>query len=707
MRRSMWLIVPLVLFLCLVSTQVAAAEPLYQDDGEEPVDIEVPFLMEWMGSGHADAEAEAFTHWNEDDPAEVPENCAKCHSEAGHLDFLGEDGSEPGVVDSPAPVGSTVTCVTCHNETNLHKDSVVMPSGLEVSGLGGEARCMECHQGRQSTVSVNQTLEELALEDEDTVSEDLGFQNIHYYAAAATKYGTLAKGGYEYDGMSYDGNFVHVEPFDTCIECHNSHTLELGLEACAECHEGVTEVEDLHEVRMQGSTMDYDGDGDIEEGIYFEIDDLRGMLYGAIQAYANEVSGTPIVYADRYPYFIVDANGDGAEDEGDTDRYSAWTPRLLKAAYNYQTSTKDPGAYAHGGKYIIQLLHDSIMDLNTALAEPVDMSMASRIDAGHFAGSEEAFRHWDEDGMVPGSCAKCHSSGGLPMYVAEGVTISQEPSNGFLCSTCHVAADEESEEEYPRLAIEEVEFPSGLVATADNPDDHLCMSCHQGRESTVSVNRRIGDAADDAVTDGLGFVNVHYFAAAATRYGTEAQGAYEYDGKEYVGLFDHANVNSCSDCHDVHNLEVDWEGCVECHEEVESAEDLENIRYYFVDHDGNGDDEDGIALEIQSMLDTLYAAIQAYAADEIGTPLIYDSHSYPYFFVDTNGDGEVSEGEANGGNRYTTWTPRLLRAAYNYQYGSKDPGGFTHNPVYVLQMLYDSIEDVGGDVSGMTRASLE
>ena len=703
MRRSMWLVVPLVLFLCLVSMQVASAEPIYQDDGEEPVDIEVPFLLEWMGSGHADAEAEAFVHWDEDDPAEVPENCAKCHSEAGHLDFLGEDGTEPGVVDNPAPIGSTVTCVTCHNETNLHKDSVVMPSGLEISGLGSEARCMECHQGRQSTVSVNTTLEELALEDEDTVSEELRFQNIHYYAAAATKYGTLAKGGYEYDGMSYDGNFVHVEPYDTCIECHNSHTLELGLEACAECHEDVADVEDLRNVRMEGSTVDYDGDGDIDEGIYFEIDDLRGMLYSAILAYADEVAGTPIVYADHYPYFVIDANADGEADDGDTDGYNAWTPRLLKAAYNYQTSTKDPGGYAHGGKYVIQLLHDSIMDLNDAIAEPVDMSLAQRIDAGHFAGSEEAFRHWDEDGMVPGSCAKCHTSGGLPMYVDEGVNISQEPSNGFLCSTCHVEADEESEEEYPRLVIEEVEFPSGLVVTAENPDDHLCMSCHQGRESTVSVNNLIGDTADDEGSDALRFLNVHYFAAGATRYGTEAQGAYEYDGNEYLGFFDHGNVNSCTECHDTHNLEVDWENCVECHEEVESKEGMKDARYNYADHDGNGDDEEGVAHEIDAMLAMLYAGIQAYAQDEVGTGLLYDSHSYPYFFVDTDGNGDIDEGEVNYGNRYGTWTPRLLRAAYNYQYASKDPGAYTHNPLYIIQTLYDSIEDIGGDVSAMER----
>ena len=52
---------------------------------------------------------------------------------------------------------------------------------------------------------------------------------------------------------------------------------------------------------------------------------------------------------------------------------------------------------------------------------------------------------------------------------------------------------------------------------------------------------------------------------------------------------------------------------------------------------------------------------------------------------------------------YNAWTPRLLRAAYNYQYSVKDPGAFAHNPLYVMQFLYDSIKDVGGDVTGLTR----
>ena len=42
---------------------------------------------------------------------------------------------------------------------------------------------------------------------------------------------------------------------------------------------------------MQGSLVDYDGDGDMEEGIYYEIEGLQEMLYEAMQAYGAEVAG--------------------------------------------------------------------------------------------------------------------------------------------------------------------------------------------------------------------------------------------------------------------------------------------------------------------------------------------------------------------------------------------------------------------------------
>ena len=660
---------------------------------------DLDILEQWQNSPHADASAEAFVHWNEDDPAEVPASCAKCHSTSGFEDYLGADGSEFGSVEAAAPVGEVVECRACHNEAAQTLAEVTFPSGATITGLADEARCMQCHQGRASTVQVNNAIEETgSADDPDAVNEELGFINIHYYAAAATKYGTLAMGGYEYEGNSYDALFNHVEPYSTCIDCHNPHTLEVAIEGCTDCHAGLESTEDLPQIRTLASAVDYDGDGNMREGIRGEIETLQRMLYEVIRAYSNEVLETPLVYnAARHPYFFIDANADGEVDDGDSEPFASWSPRLLRAAYNYQVSLKDPGSYAHGGKYTIQLLYDSIEDINQSLSEPLDLSNAHRIDHGHFAGSEEAFRHWDEDGFVPASCSKCHSADGLPFLLAEGVTVSQDLSNGLECTTCH-----SSLETFERYPVEEVQFPSGAVLSTGDPDGNLCLNCHQGRESTVSVDRLIGDIGDDETAEGLRFLNGHYFAAGATLFGGQAQGAYQFEGQEYAGRNEHVPAfDTCIECHDSHALEVEVEACSSCHEGVETVEDLTAIRFDVegegLDYDGDGDVAEGIAMEIATLRETLYAAMQVYAIDTVETSIVYDDSSYPYYFSDADGDGE-SDGEA-----FSSWTPRLLRAAYNFQYSAKDPGAYAHNNEYIIQVLYDSLNHLGADVSGLVR----
>ena len=700
------IVVALVLLAALSDFQAGTTSPLVRAAPPDPT-LEVPFLTEWSSSGHADAEAEAFKHWDKDDPAVVPASCAKCHSTPGYQDFLGADGSTAGKVDKDAPIGTVVTCIACHNQATMVMTSVVMPSGVEIAGLGREARCMQCHQGRASTIQVTEAISKAKVTGEDTASKDLGFTNIHYFAAAATKYGTVAKGGYQYEGKSYDANFAHVEGFTTCIGCHNSHTLEVKVEACKGCHTGVAKVDDLKNVRMPGSLVDYDGDGNVKEGVYYEIEGLQKMLYQAIQSYATEKAKTAIAYnVQTHPYFFVDTNKNGMVDTDEltaTNRYNAWTPRLLKASYNYQLSVKDPGDFAHGGKYVIQLLYDSIEDLNAVLAKPVDLSKAHRIDTGHFAGSEEAFRHWDEEGEVPATCSKCHSAGGLPLFLKDNATISQPPANGFQCATCHNDLIK-----FTRYEVKEVKFPSGAVVDSGNPNMNLCMNCHQGRESTVSVNKLLEGLDDDETSDKLRFLNVHYFAAGATRFGTEAKGAYEYDGKKYIGLFKHVpEISSCTDCHSTHGLNVQVEKCGTCHKGVKSEEDLQTIRMSTKDYDGDKDTKEGIAGEIDTMRQALYAAMQDYAKNVVKTPIVYDPSAHPYYFVDTNKNSKADPDEAKSDNQYKAWTPRLLRAAYNYQYSIKDPGAFAHNGQYIIQVLYDSLEDIGAKaqvkMTGMVR----
>jgi len=674
----------------------------------EPPTFLLPYYEAWVSSPHADAGAEAFVHWNED--GAIEEACATCHSTPGYQDFLGADGSEAGVVNQPAALGSVVNCDACHNPVAAHLTEVTFPSGITVTDIGDSTRCMVCHQGRASTVQVNAKIADLAL-DENTPSEELGFINIHYYAAAASLYGSEVQGGYQYAGKSYQPRYSHIEGYQTCNDCHNPHTLEIKVNECATCHEDVETVEDLEFIRMQGSMIDYDGDEDTFEGIKGEIETLQEMLMEAMQIYAAEVAGTPIAYSQTaYPYFFVDTNENNEADEDEAvfpNAYKAFTPALLKAAYNYQVSQKDPGGYAHNPKYHIELLFDSIEALNAEMAEGVDLSFANRNDPGHFDATAEAFRHWDEDGIVPGACVKCHTADGLGMAIANnGATIALEPSNSLACSTCHDAIPE-----FTVYELADVTFPSGAkVSFGEGDTNNMCLNCHQGRESTVSVNNAIKGAGvgDDEISEALSFRNVHYFAAGASLFGTETKGGYEFTDKEYVGRFNHAeDMNTCTSCHDVHALTVNIDECAECHEDVETLEDVQFIRAQAegvdpIDYNGNGDVEEGISAEVKALEEVLLAQIQTYATETIKTSILYNANRFPYWFVDANGNGVQDEEDTE---RYVTWTPNLLRAAYNYQFVHKDPGGYIHNADYQLQLLYDSIEAMGGAeaVASFTR----
>jgi len=329
-----------------------------------PESVEV-VSEKWAVSGHADAESESFVHWAEDEPPEIPVVCAKCHSMDGYIDFLGADGSPAGQVDSPVRGVSVLACRTCHDEAAHEMTEVTFPSDIVVEEGTQAATCMQCHQGRRSTSDVDEALAGL---EPDVVSEDLGFINVHYAIAAATLWGGDVQVGYQYAGKSYVGRFEHVEDYDTCIECHDSHTTFRNPDECSPCHLNVVNAGDLREIRE--SEVDHDGDGNVEEPILSEVMTLHEGLYAAIQAYAEEVIEQPIVYdSESFPYFFNDPDGGEVTF---ADRYASWTPRLVRAAYNYHYVHEDPGAYTHNARYVLQLLYDSLDDLGEVVPVEVD-----------------------------------------------------------------------------------------------------------------------------------------------------------------------------------------------------------------------------------------------------------------------------------------------------------------------------------------------
>ena len=319
----------------------------------------------------------------------------------------------------------------------------------------------------------------------------------------------------------------------------------------------------------------------------------------------------------------------------------------------------------------------------------------------HAESTAEAFRHWDTEGEIPGTCAVCHSTTGVVDYLAApqekvaAIPHSVPIGTTIECAACH---NENA------AALDSVLFPNGQKISVPN-SSAICTVCHQGRNSMDQVDARVAGLGEDEVSPELPFVNIHYAAAASTKFGNLARGGYQYAGREYAGLFDHvAGLDTCVSCHGPHETRVKIETCTACHA---GATDFREIRTTPLDILGDGNTSAGIGAVVAQMHTRLEDAIKAYATAVLGADIAYSPTAYPYFFNDLDGNGNAGPDEAVSANAYKSWTPRLLRAAYNYQFVAKDHGAFAHNPHYVLQLMIDSIEDIAKvapiDASGFAR----
>jgi hypothetical protein len=151
--------------------------------------------------------------------------------------------------------------------------------------------------------------------------------------------------------------------------------------------------------------------------------------------------------------------------------------------------------------------------------------------------------------------------------------------------------------------------------------------------------------------------------------------------------------------------------CVECH----GLQTLDTITPAFrPEDDFDNDDTTKPKAEVAAFAARLYAAIQAYCAhfaDSVTPPngasyCAYNGTAYPYWFKDTNKNGAVDPDETTA----MKFDSKSLRAAFNYQYYQKEPGAWAHNNKYIVQVLYDSIQDLsdavpdlGVDTSGLDR----
>src|SRR5690606_34405623 len=125
--------------------------------------------------------------------------------------------------------------------------------------------------------------------------------------------------------------------------------------------------------------------------------------------------------------------------------------------------------------------------------------------------------------------------------------------------------------------------------------------------------------------------------------------------------------------------------------------DSTDIRISRISFDGSGDRRKGIRQDISANAARLMVMVEEYARDVAGVPLHFDSGRHPYFFADVNGDGVADQVDGKP-VPYAPWTPRMLKAAYNWKFVGSDGGIHVHNPHYALELLYDSMENLAGPI---------
>ena len=345
-------------------------------------------------------------------------SCMRCHTSTGFKDYIHDGSQDATAMASGTP--DPLTCTSCHNaDTASYASGVTIDTsgftpgdnpatykriadggaGTHISlTVGREGICIRCHAPRSSdgAIKVNAWVYGMTLDTAYTSASTYTFaqypanntatpagkvssnQNrasavtFHYVPVLATFYGNDAKEGFQYqtnpDGnaLSYVGKNNLMSGYDTCIKCHNPHTTEVQPAKCVSCHAGVSTVADYRNIRS--TTSDYDGDGNISEGMYNEVEGVKAKLYAVIQNYAS--LQRPIVFSPATSSTAPWRRGDDT-----TKVYDKFTPRLIKALYNYHLAYRETGAYVHNSKYIVQLMYDSIKDLNsTPGVTQVDMT---------------------------------------------------------------------------------------------------------------------------------------------------------------------------------------------------------------------------------------------------------------------------------------------------------------------------------------------
>jgi len=331
------------------------------------------------------------------------------------------------------------------------------------------------------------------------------------------------------------------------------------------------------------------------------------------------------------------------------------------------------------------------------------------------------------------ACNQCHHGLGAIDYMKDrqGTSSAQVlwGDATVVCITCHETHQDSNRSGKNVRVPVKLSFNSRFVDTAKNPrgginkfmdgtdiptnvgNGLICLFCHQGRESGLTVYLAIKGKVDpytqpnqviDAV-NGVSFINPHYLDGGSIVWSRNAWEFFSEGAPQpySTGIADHQQLN-CIGCHmgeaSTDNLEGGhtWkprvETCQQCHvksngEAINNFSDIPAS----ADYDGDGTprttfQEIGTVSADGSTGTGLFGQLLA-ALNAKG--IFYQPDSYPYFFNATGG-------------QFKAFTSNTLAASFNLAWAWK-AGNCTyyHNAFYIVQILQDSLKALGVTPTGV------
>jgi hypothetical protein len=333
---------------------------------------------------------------------------------------------------------------------------------------------------------------------------------------------------------------------------------------------------------------------------------------------------------------------------------------------------------------------------------------------------------------VATDCVRCHTTTGLINYISSNFAnispwgkASDTSKETLQCNGCHDKTYDYTSQRSVGAVQAFYNYSSKntkkllVNRTYSNiGKSNLCLLCHVGRESgdTLTAVAALPISGVRFVNyTSQAFINSHYLTGGATLFGVSA---YPFPGMLYVANSAHTGVEASP------NLPVDnvTQGpCVTCHMQKITPISINGVvvnkpSHLFTPELVPG----GVCLgchgagfppatpaDVTTIKSGYGAALLALKVMLQENPFrkMYWGSDNPYFFNDTNGNGKLDPAEINRNNGTTKWhsvgSPvvdnkesgmRNLGAAFNYNLLAHDTGAFAHNPTYVKQIIFDSID---------------